>query len=262
MTKGPSRAARLLRFILPLRKEERRLARLRRAIFLAVLGVLLAVGLLTLLYYQTDWFGVRQVEVRGCSRLDPEYIRSLSGISRASRWLGLDREGAERAIASEHWVKEVDVARAFPLKCVITVSERSGAARVASAGRWYSVDGEGTVLEELAPGDATLVAVQELPWLAVVAGDRIEEDEFHQVMELLEGMPPELREQLATAGIDDAGDLKLQLKSTTYVLFGPPENVSAKQKVIKAILQDASIDCSTLQYIDVRLPDHPVIKPF
>jgi len=101
MTGVPSRAARLLRFMLPLRKEERRLARLRRAIFFAVIGVLLAVGVLTLLYYQTDWFGVRQIEVRGCSRLDPAYIRTLSGEPLARPRPGGSRAGHRQRALGE-----------------------------------------------------------------------------------------------------------------------------------------------------------------
>lgn len=257
-----SRAARLLRFLLPLRNEEARYPRLRRFAFFFLLGALVAVGVLTALYYQTELFGVRQVEVRGCNRVDPEYVRSLSGISSATRWLGLDAEGTERAIASEHWIKDVDVSRAFPLKVVITVTERLAAVRVASAGRWYTVDGDGMVLEEMPAADAVLIAVQELPWLNLVAGDRIEDEEFALVMDLLAGMPPELQAMLATAGIDDAGSFRLQLRTGTEVLFGPPDEVEQKQQVIQAILQDTGIDCSTLQYIDVRLPEHPVIKPY
>jgi hypothetical protein len=74
------------------------------------------------------------------------------------------------------------------------------------------------------------------------------------------GLPQAIRRQISRAEERD-GAVTLELREGGRVLFGPPELIGEKAAVLGSLLvwvRDREVD---LDYIDVRAPAAPAVKP-
>lgn len=228
----------------------------------SVLICLLAMaGLAGGLYYGTGLFHVREIEVAGCSRLDPNYIRALSGIDRETRFFGVNGGEVAKALKSEFWVESVSVKRKLPLKLVIQVKERQPWASVPMVGRLFSVDINGVVLEELPSADPALPMMLDLPYRAVAPGDSLQGEQFKTCVDLLLAMPVEVQGRFLSISSTPDQEVTMVTHEGMQVIYGTPSDEETKNKAIKALLQDPGVNLAELAYLDVSEPDHPVIKP-
>lgn len=234
-------------------------ARWKPALFILCLVAL--AGLLGGLYYGTDLFHVRDIEVTGCSHLNPDYIRALSGINRDTRFFGVNAGEVEKSLQSEFWVESVSIKRKLPLRLVIHVKERQPWASVPMVGRLFSVDVSGVVLEELPAADPVLPLILDLPPRAVTPGDSVEGEQFQTCVDVLLAMPAELHGRFASISSTPNQEVTLVTREGMQVIYGSPSEEETKNQAVKALLQDPGVNIAGLAYLDVSVPDHPVIKP-
>ncbi len=238
-----------------------RRVRLRRRLFLFVIGLLLMIALLGCLYYFTGIFHVRDIEVTGCVHLNPDYVRALSGISRDMRFFGVSAGEVREALASEYWVESVTIQKKLPLKLVIRVKERTPWASVTFAGRLFSVDVNGIILEELPAADPALPQVLGLPSRAVTPGDSIAGEQFSSCVIVLTSLRETLCGRFLSISCNAGGELTLMTQEGMQVFYGTLSDQDVKNRAIEAVMEDPAVNLSGLEYLDVSVPDHPVIKP-
>jgi hypothetical protein len=82
---------------------------------------------------------VRQVEVVGTERAQPEDVLELAGIVPGDRWLALDREAVCFRVRSHPWVDEVKIRRLWLGKVRLEVAECTPVARLILNGRGYGI---------------------------------------------------------------------------------------------------------------------------
>ena len=233
-----------------------------RPVRIALLGGLLVLSLAALLwtYTGTGVLNVKHVEVRGASALGEEYLRALSGITPETHLLKMDVKAVEKALLSEPCLAAVEVRRRFPDTVVLEVSERRPSGVIVQNGRFLLVDQGGVVLasvEEMPPG---LVEIRDLQLPLLLPGNKVSGLDFAMVTSLLGSLPAPLRERTQVVGLRHAHGLYLEANGA-LVIYGEADDLSRKNAVTLMALGVLLPRYGAVEYIDVSLPEHAVIKP-
>lgn len=225
-----------------------------------ILGLMLIASLVTLawVYLFSGLVSVRNLLVLGVDRLDPACIKSLSGIQEGTNLLRVDTEKAERSILTDPRVRDVKVYRSFPDTVVIRLSERKPLVFMPQNGLFYLVDREGMVFDYSEGRPAEAVELRLAPSPVLYAGKRLEELDVKEVLEVLAGSP-RLAAMAEKAGKDERG-VYLECDGVRVIL-GDAHELGRKESIALGSLKTASAMGTKLDYVDVRLPDHPVWKP-
>ncbi len=228
----------------------------------ALLGGLLVLSLAALLwtYTGTGVLNVKHVEVRGASALSEEYLRALSGITPQTHLLKMNVKAVEKALLSEPCLAAVEVRRRFPGTVVLKVSERRPSGVIVQGGRFLLVDQGGVVLasvDEMPPG---LVEIRDLQLPLLLPGNRVSGLDFAMVTSLLGSLPAPLRERTQVVGMRHAHGLYLEANGA-LVIYGEADDLSRKNAVTLMALGVLLPRYGAVEYIDVSLPEHAVIKP-
>jgi cell division septal protein FtsQ len=102
----------------------------------------------------SDHFRVKWIRIEGLSVLDEATIRDRCGITQENNVIFLNAAEIRRRVESIPHVKECTITCVFPDTVVIRITERNAVATVLAHNKFYSVDAEGHVLEELGMNDA------------------------------------------------------------------------------------------------------------
>jgi cell division protein FtsQ len=81
-------------------------------------------AVVTLSVYFSPAFTVKKISVEGAHRLTSERLTELAAVPASSTLLRLDVEDIQKRVASDPWVKSVEVKRSFPETVVLVVEER------------------------------------------------------------------------------------------------------------------------------------------
>lgn len=131
----------------------------RRAGLLLIQGCLVAVVLLAVgdwLYRemsQSSFFRLTAVDVQGTQHTTARQIIDAGGIQLHSNLLGVAVGRIRRKIEALPWIEDVKIRRDWPGRMVITVRERKPVAMANVAGRFYYMDGKGTIFARVGPTD-------------------------------------------------------------------------------------------------------------
>ena len=246
------------------RKPRRKLPlRLRLFIFLC-LGLCLSLCLYFIL--SLPIWRISEVVVSGARLLSAEEIKDLSGVP-LNENLFLTSFGRVRAnLRRITAIKSFRIFRLPPGTVYIKIDERQPAAVVVLRDKSAIIDEAGFVLNRT-PG--LTLNVTNLPDLPVVSGvaltdvsadgqinphlSRLISDIIVDLTKLL-GSP---RIQLETGGFER---VTFMLDDILKVKLGRDEEVRRKMEVFKTLLKVIEGKWNTVEYVDVRYPDNPVIK--
>ena len=141
------------------RRRRRAVARVRRVLAsLVLVGVALAIMAAGLRWLTTaPYFAVRQIEVRGASRVPQARILDAAGVVLGANLWTLDTRAVQVRLAAIPEIARADVVRAFPDRVTIAVEERRPFTLVHAA-RLHWLDENGRLL-----GEESRAVVPELP---------------------------------------------------------------------------------------------------
>jgi cell division protein FtsQ len=100
----------------------------------------------------SEYFSVREIQVRGGDRVRGTDLVALAGLKHGMNIWAIDLAAIEKVFAKHPWVRRVLVRREFPRRVVIEIEERSPKAIVAM-GQLYYVDSDGLVFTTVGNGD-------------------------------------------------------------------------------------------------------------
>lgn len=218
-----------------------------------------SLGAMVWVYFFTDTLNVRQVEIYGNCNLDPDYLRSISGVTPRTHLLKMDVKAVEKAVLSEPYVLRVEVRRRFPHTVVLKVVERTPIGYLVQNGRFHLVDREGLVLESKDQrGELPEITGLEMPLL--YPGTRIEDPRLQGLAAILAEWPEDNGVRVKEAGYAE-GEGYYLLVEGTRVIFGDQSDCRRKAEIALATIQEVAPRYGGLRYVDVTYPDHPAIRP-
>jgi len=242
----PSRPRRLVRHLVPR---------------LAVAG--LALGLLLGLIVRSPALALTTVNIRGLERLTRTDIISAAALVEGQSMLRLDLDQITRRLLSLPRVAMVRVDRVWPRTLAIIIQERTGLMLVACGTGWLEVAADGVIIEihetlELTPEglfELTGFAPAQVGLGAPLPGP----DGFAAAASL--AVLAEAGEEIALAAVDD-GMLEVHLADLTVIYLGRSgSDLPQRARIALDILRELRATERQVEYIDVRVPTQPVVKP-
>jgi cell division protein FtsQ len=112
----------------------------------------LAVDSLRAFVTDSEYFSVREIQVRGGDKVSGSEIVGITGLQQGMSIWKVDLAAIEKKVAQHPWVRRVLVRREFPGRIIIEVEERVPRAIVALR-RLYYVDSDGVLFKEVGPGE-------------------------------------------------------------------------------------------------------------
>ncbi|MBC7252483.1 MAG: FtsQ-type POTRA domain-containing protein [Actinobacteria bacterium] len=218
-----------------------------------------SLGAMVWVYFFTDTLNVKRVEIYGNCNLDPDYLRSISGVTPRTHLLKMDVKAVEKAVLAEPYVLRVEVRRRFPHTVVLKVMERTPIGYLVQNGRFHLVDGEGLVLESTdRRRELPEITGFDIPLL--YPGKRIEDPRFQGLAAILAEWPEDNGVRVGEAGYAE-GEGYYLLVEGTKVIFGDQSDCRRKTEIAMAAILEVAPRYGGLRYVDVTYPDHPAIKP-
>lgn len=102
--------------------------------------------------FESPYFSVREIQVRGANKVSGDEVVAMAGLRRGMSTWDIDLGAIEKKIGRHPWVRRVFVRREFPRRIIIDVEERTPKAIVALR-KLYYVDADGVVFKEVGPGE-------------------------------------------------------------------------------------------------------------
>lgn len=228
---------------------ERARARRRMALrpFLVGAAVLAVVGALLWVLLGSPWLVVRQVSVTGTDRLDPDAARAVVADEVGTPLARVDLHEVEDELVALPLVRSAEVVRAWPSTLEVRVTERVPVAAV-RAGAGYDVldrTGRTVLTTSRAPSEVPVIEVDR---------SRAAPGTVAAVTKVLDDLPEDLRERIATAGGTTRDSVVLTLRGGARVVWGSAERSALKAEVLGVLLERPA------DVYDVSSPTTPVTR--
>ena len=227
----------------------------------AAVLILAALSSLLIILYLPVW-RVKEVIVQGNKMASKERIIRQAGISFDENIFFVNSGEVRRRIREIPQIKKADVFAKLPSSIVIRVEERKPFAVFIVEGSYYVADSEGFILskEEGVKGALDLPTVVGLSRGRLVSENRIDPALVEALAKsyklLSQLMPP----NSFAVEMKEAGDINILINDIIKVKIGDPSDIDKKLFVLRLLFEKAADKRSRIEYVDVRLPDLPVVK--
>jgi cell division protein FtsQ len=213
----------------------------RRLRWLLVVGVVLVVGALVAVVLASPLFSVREVRVDGAAYTEPELIDEVVASLDGEPIMVVDLDAAAERLEASPWVRDARVTRRFPDTVVIEVAERTPLASFQGEDqRFRVIDDEGRVLAVLDGQPVDYVPVTGVG--PDVEAGASAGGTYRAAAQLVEALPDELRPQVASLGVTEAGELTMTLVSGAEVRLGRPDDLQSKLVALVVVLRRQGAD--------------------
>jgi len=244
-----------------LKKSEPRPGSLAKKIVVAVIAFLAAAGItVVLLLFFSGICHIDRVEVIGAKNVDPGKLRKLSGVDGHTNLLTLPSDEIAANVEKNPWVKDAKVEKDYFHTVRIKVTERVPIALLNIKGTGYLVDRQGFVIAGCDPAQ-----FQSLPH--VHGGDSkspqvermLPNGRLREAAMILGAMTPAIRETVGIINPYDGRGNVMVSRDGFQIVYGEREESGRKNEVLEAIVADIKSNARRATYIDVRVPDSPVV---
>lgn len=232
-----------------------------------LLGLILA-ALATWVVLNSPVFAVRRVQVTGNDTLTARDVTRLAGVREGDSLFRLSADEVERRLLRSPWIAVAEVERRWPSSVTVRVTERTAVALVEDRGGAVTVAADGTVLARLPKyvldAPATISESFGYPYLPGKVGGVLAPGSAYPgpegPLELAASFPGPLRREVGSIRLN-GDDLHLRLRSGGVVLYGSLGATGAKNAALLSLIRKARQRDIEVDYIDVRIPSSPALKP-
>lgn len=237
--------------------------RLLKRTALAIGVLLVAVALIAAaLVMFTGVTDIRDVKFSGNKYVPLDYLQQASGIANYKNLITLPVSRIATSLMKNPWVSKVRVKRKLLHDVDIAITERVPVAMIETAGTGYLVDATGMVMAGC-PEDQ----LKEMPRIfggeagPPVIGEKVSDRKISECVKILGTMPASMRSLLAMANPFDGRGPVFICTLGFNVVYGNARDARRKNEVMEAIVTDVKNNRRKIEYIDIRVPDSPVIRP-
>ena len=222
---------------------------------------------LTLIYFaavtgyslaNSSLFDLVEIAVAGNVTVSREEIVALSGIRIGTNLMNVSRLAAAESIRTQPYIKEAEVARIFPNRLEIRVTERVPLAIISYDERYLVLDENGYCLTEigLATAESWVLPVirSSSESIRILPGERSADKGVLAALSLIQQLDPLFMENIQSFEAPSAERVAVINTDGLRVLFGQPEDLDRKlQNYEELLLKNAEMcNADTLHYVDLR----------
>ncbi len=193
------------------------------------------------LFFETDWFKIEEVEVRGNQVLQQQQILSLSRIELGSHFLRYKPEDIRGRILAHPRILESRVSQVSPRKIRIEVVENRPVVNILVEGDLYEVGEDGSILGPANPATTLLPLVVGLPMTApdeMTGAPRVDPEAFAVIPAWLQALQKSFLSNFDH--IDFTNPYRVEVHwSGVRILMSEPTDVLNMSNTALRTLQDA-----------------------
>lgn len=241
-----------------LRSRRLEVERKRRNRALLVAAFIVVLGACVWVAFFSPLLDVKNVRVVGSKHTSESDVLTATGI-RGRNLLLVSTGGLERAIASLPWVAEAKVDRILPDTVRVTIEERKPALVIEGLKGAWTVDGDGRVLQKGRVPD--LPVLEAAVTGSLEPGADVTHDGALAVLRMWRSLPRKLRLNIVAIFAPSSERISFSLSDRTLVRYGSAHMLTAKRRVLEALLERLKGQGRRAAYIDVRVPSSPAIAP-
>ncbi|MBN2072983.1 MAG: FtsQ-type POTRA domain-containing protein [Actinobacteria bacterium] len=214
-------------------------------------------------FYNSRYFKVKYITLEGNGKYQAEDILGILPEIEGSNIFEVNKKDIEDSILELLvWVKEADMRKIFPDRIEIKLTERKPFIKIHNRGKYYLMDNEGVVLEDITGTNPEedyreLLIVKNIIGHEIHVGEKIAKKNVISCGNIFLAMDNELKEIIsgATFRNDDAGSIVFIANDGMEIIFGTSEDTVKKIEILKQILKE------DVKYniIDLSNPDKPVV---
>jgi cell division protein FtsQ len=238
----------------------------RRALGLVAMALLVGAGLAYGGYTMlaSGVFTVRQITVRGTSRLTASEVEGLVGDLRHDNILRADLDQYQKRLLRSPWIGDATMHRELPSTVVVDITERVPMVFAHLGDRLYLVDRAGAIIDESGPRyrDLDLPVVDGLASPGAAPGASVDAWRVYLVARFLSALSaaPPLRARVSQIDVSDPHDITVLLEGDpTIVRVGDEHFVDRLERYL-ALAPTLREKLSDLEYVDVRF-DNLFVMP-
>ncbi len=226
-----------------------------------MLGAVLLLAVTLAIALKSPLFAVTAVEVQGELRLDAQQVVSVAAIGEGTSLLLVDSAGVAHRLRALPRVASVVVRKYWPHRVVLEIQERTGLLMVPCGEVWFEVATDAMVLAMHHSADAAgLPLLEGLDVASIAVGSSLPGGEGRGIVVALAQLAG-IGGGLSRAVVTPAG-LEASLGDGTLLYLGTPSaDLPGRLAVAMEILAEMQSRGEAVQYIDVRVPGQPVVKP-
>ncbi len=217
-----------------------------------------------MLLFFTDFFTIKKIIVSGVSHLDENYVKAISRVKRKQSIFTVNVRKVESNLTGDPWIEKARVSRSLPDGLKIQVFERSVCAVIDFQGVRFAVDRNGYVIErekerEYEGFPVLKGIVSKMP----ATGAKISNKKARECLEIISALPQENKKFikkvyfLAAKGVCFTIDVGF---GSFELFYGKKEEIALKNEILAAVINDIKTNLRKIKYIDLRVPEAPVIK--
>jgi len=235
---------------------------LRRGLWALAFLVLAAACGVTFLVFFTGVFKIKEVNFKGNVNVSTDRLKQASGLEAYSNLVTLPVGRIARDLEANPWVADARVQRHLPHTVNIQIVERAPVAMLDYTTSAYLIGSDGLVIEKLAPDQhPELPRVYGGKTTQPTVGSHVTDKKLAECIDVLASMPAAVRDMLLLGNPFDGRGQVFVARSGFNVIYGHTGSTRKKNEVLEAIITEVNNNKRKIAYVDVRVPDSPVIKP-
>jgi cell division septal protein FtsQ len=253
-----------------LSSRKRRNIKRKFILFVKITAILLLLGALVFGFnymYNSKYFKIKSVIVTGNSHYSSEQIKKVADVAIGANIFEINKKNIEDKLASELiWINGIFLKKIFPDKIEISITERKPYIRLVYGGKYYILDKEAVVLDEISPDESSLYSGYLLVTNGIKfypeIGEKIAKKSILSAADVYDALDVELKKIIKEAFISGStsSEIVLITFNDKQIIFGTSDKIVDKNAILRQILIQIDEDEITYSVIDLRNIENPVIK--
>lgn len=222
-------------------------------------GFVTVLGTASWTAYQSPFFEISNVEVRGNQRVAAISVAERTGLL-GERIFTADLAAAQRELHTMPLLSSVRIERSWPDTVVVHVEERQPWGIWEQGGVAYTIDREGVVIsltEVAAPGSPVIVSSEQGSRLL---GDRVDYQAVDATAEIYELLPRQLGTTVTEVAFVAGKGVQVTTGTGQVALLGDSSGITYKLAVWAAVSTEAQQGGIAYNVIDLRYGNRPVLQ--
>lgn len=221
----------------------------------------LVVILAQFVFLQSSFFAVDSIDVVGAYLISKDDIVKQTGVTVGARILPINSTKIANILLNKYYLlRSVEVKKLLPRTLKIAVEERNHYLSILTGESLYAIDNEGVVLYEIEDPANVKLPVITLEGSILSPGLQLKGEQIKSALLAVPVIRKYFSDREVAVVVLKNGEIEIELDPSTRIKLGYPIDLSAKFALLPALLKKVEEKKLTLQYIDLRFANTPVVK--
>jgi cell division protein FtsQ len=253
-----------------LSSRKRRNIKRKFVLFVKITAILFMLGALVFGFnylYNSKYFKIKSVIVNGNSHYSSEQVITIADVEIGANIFEINKKNIEDKLAAElTWANSISLRKVFPDRIEISITERKPYIRLVYGGKYFILDKEAVVLDEISGGEPSLYSGYLLVKNGIKfypeIGEKIAKKSILGAADIYDALDVELKNIIKEAFISGStnSDIVLVTFDDKQIIFGTSDKIVDKNAILRQILTQIYENEITYSVIDLRNIENPIIK--